>query len=254
MLFSMADSAASLPGGQFAASRPKGRALLELGVAYGLILAVIWTPRPWQKALWWIAAAAVLAITAISFEGLTAMGLRGRNFFPSLWVAGAALAAAGVALAVAARLHTLHLPASPLRFIATYWAYALWAMVQQFLLQCFFLARLRRIVAGEFKPAAAAAGIFAAAHLPNPILTPITLLWGMGACMVFLRYRNLYPLGIAHAILGISIALTVPGNLDHNMRVGLSYINYSPKPTPVAHPASFKPPSPLQQPSALPQP
>ena len=44
--------------------------------------------------------------------------------------------------------------------------------------------------------------------------------------MLFLRYRNLYPLAISHAILGISIAITVPGPVDHNMRVGLGYLTY----------------------------
>ena len=56
-----------------------------------------------------------------------------------------------------------------------------------------------------------AALLFALAHLPNPILAPITLIWGLAACLLFLRYRNLYPLMIAHAILGITIAITIPG-------------------------------------------
>jgi membrane protease YdiL (CAAX protease family) len=74
----------------------------------------------------------------------------------------------------------------------------------------------------------ATAGLFALAHLPNPILTPVTLIWGFAACLIFLRYRNLYPLGMAHAIFGITIAITVPGPVVHNMRVGLGYLTYSP--------------------------
>ena len=69
--------------------------------------------------------------------------------------------------------------------------------------------------------------IFAVAHLPNPILVPFTLLWGLAACLLFLRYRNLYPLAMAHAILGITIAIAVPGPVDHNMRVGLGYLTYA---------------------------
>jgi hypothetical protein len=42
------------------------------------------------------------------------------------------------------------------------------------------------------------------------------------------RYRNLYPLMMAHAILGITVALTVPGPVVHNMRVGLGYLTYLP--------------------------
>jgi hypothetical protein len=239
MLNPMALGAASQSGAEnLAASRGRLRAFVELAVAYGLILAVIWTPRPWQKFLWWVAAASVVLITAFSFEGLQAMGLRRENFLRSLWVAGAALLLAGIAVVVAAGLDTLHLPASVLQFIATYWAYALWALVQQFLLQCFFLSRIRRIVAGELSAALAAAGIFALAHLPNPILTPVTFLWGVGACMVFLRFRNLYPLGIAHAILGITVAITVPGPVDHNMRVGYSYLTYGHRAHPITRPSA----------------
>ncbi|MGA2084849.1 MAG: CPBP family intramembrane glutamic endopeptidase [Terracidiphilus sp.] len=208
------------------AARGKRRDLLELAVAYLLILLVVWTPRPWQRLLWCVAAASVVAILCISFDGLKTMGLRRANFFPSLWVAGVALAVAAVAVALAAKLHTLRVPRGPVLFIETYWAYALWTFAQQFLLQCFFLLRLRRLAPGAKSAAAMAAVLFAIAHLPNPILTSVTLIWGFAACLLFLRYRNLYPLAMAHAILGITIAITVPGPVDHNMRVGLGYLTY----------------------------
>ena len=70
--------------------------------------------------------------------------------------------------------------------------------------------------------------LFALAHLPNPILAPITLIWGFAACLLFLRYRNLYPLMMAHAILGITVAITIPGPVVHNMHVGLGYLTYNP--------------------------
>ena len=72
--------------------------------------------------------------------------------------------------------------------------------------------------------------VFALAHLPNPILTPLTLIWGFAACLVFIRSRNVYPLAIAHAIFGICVAITIPASMLHNMRVGLGYINYRPRP------------------------
>src|SRR5207342_2115974 len=70
------------------------------------------------------------------------------------------------------------------------------------------------------------ASVFALAHLPNPVLTPLTLIWGFTACLVFIRVRNVYPLAIAHAIFGICIAVTIPASILHNMRVGLGYITY----------------------------
>jgi membrane protease YdiL (CAAX protease family) len=212
--------------GNGAELRAKRRDLLELAVAYGLILLVCWTPRPWQRVLWVVAAATVAVLTCLSFEGLKSMGLRRKNLLRSMWVVGAALLAAGAAMVLAGRMHTLRLPGGFVLFIATYAAYAIWAFVQQFLLQCFFLSRLLRLLPGAISAALLAAFIFAAAHLPNPILTPITLLWGFAACLLFLRYRNLYPLALAHAILGIAIAVTIPGPVVHNMRVGLGYLTY----------------------------
>jgi membrane protease YdiL (CAAX protease family) len=141
-------------------------------------------------------------------------------------VAGVALAVAAGFVAVAGWLHTLHVPGGPLLFIETYWGYAVWTFVQQFLMQCFFLARLRRVLPGPGWAALATACLFALAHLPNPILAAGTFLWGWAACLLFLRYRNLYPLAMAHAILGISLAVAVPGPAIHNMRVGLGYLTY----------------------------
>lgn len=208
--------------------RSKRRDWIELAVGYGLIMVVVWTPRPWQRFLWIAAAAAIVVMMGAGFEGRKAVGLRAANFWRSLWIVGAALALAAVADMVAARMHTLKVPAGPVAFIGTYCAYAIWTGVQQFLLQGFFLLRFLRVIPRAGLAALLAAGLFAAAHLPNPVLTPITLIWGFVACLLFLRYRNLYPLMMAHAILGITVAMTVPGPVVHNMRVGLGYLTYNP--------------------------
>jgi membrane protease YdiL (CAAX protease family) len=103
--------------------------------------------------------------------------------------------------------------------------YIVWSFVQQFLLQGYFLFRLLRLVP-RTSAALTAAGIFAAAHLPNPVLTAVTLLWGSVACFVFLRCRNVYILMLTHAVLGVTLAISVPGPILHNMRVGLGYLRY----------------------------
>jgi hypothetical protein len=224
----MANATASMTAkGEVAVAPGKRRILLELAIPYGLILLVIWTPRPLQKLLWWVAAAAIVAIFWISFDRMKEVGLRTGGFFRSLWVAGAALLLAAAVVLVAMQLHTLRLPnGGILAFIKTYWAYALWSCVQQLLLQGFFLPRCQGLLKGTASAALLAAVLFALAHLPNPVLTPVTLIWGFAACLLFLRYRNLYPLAMAHAIVGIAIAITVPGPIDHNMRVGLGYLTY----------------------------
>jgi hypothetical protein len=233
----MVGSTVSIPEkSDLVAARSRRRDLAELIVGYGLILLVLWAPRPWQKLSWWIAAIAIAVMISRSFGGLKAMGLSGENFFRSLWVVGLALLGTAAAVAFAYTRHTLQLPGSPVLFFKSYAGYAIWAFGQQFLLQCFFLSRFLRLLPNQRRGAAVAAAVFAAAHLPNPILVLVTLFWGFGACLVFLRYRNLYTLAMAHAILGITIGITVPGPVDHNMRVGLGYLTYTHTPKAVSSP------------------
>lgn len=232
--------AASAPPHGQATTRSRQRALVELGVAYFLILSVIWTPRPLQRVLWVVAVGAVAVMIARSWEGNVPVGLHRKNLWRLLWVPGAALVISATAIVTALHFRTLHLPDPPIAgpgstpdlfgsamlFVRTYWGYALWTFVQQFLLQGFFLLRLLRLLPDPKTAAFAAAALFALAHLPNPILSTVTLIWGFAACLIFLRYRNLYPLAMAHAIFGITIAITVPGPVIRNMRVGLSYLTY----------------------------
>jgi membrane protease YdiL (CAAX protease family) len=154
------------------------------------------------------------------------MGWRPANFAHSLWLIGAALLVSTVAIVAAAEMHTLHSPGGPLMFVERYAGYALGACVQQVLLQNFFLPRLLRLARRPGVAALAAACLFSFAHLPNPILTGITFFWGLTACLFFLRYRNLYTLAIAHTILGVTVAMIIPGPVIHNMRVGLGYLTY----------------------------
>jgi hypothetical protein len=202
------------------------RERLELAVAYGLILLAVWTPLPWQKLVSLAALAWVMLATWAGVDGWRAMGLDGAGFRRSLWVAGAALLLAIGAALVAGRAQTLHAPPSLPQFVARYSGYAIWSFLQEFLLLVFFLLRLERLLRSKRAAAMAATALFAIAHLPNPILTVLTLLWGWAACWAFLHYRNLYTLAMAHATLGICVAVTVPGPVDHNMRVGLGYLTY----------------------------
>lgn len=208
--------------------RNRSRDALEIAIAYALIMMVEWTSRPLQRVLWIVAMAGLVIIVWRSFDGWQAMGFRAANFARSLWIVGAALALAAIAIGFALRLHTLLVPDGVRAFIGTYCAYAIWTGVQQLLLQGVFLLRFLRLIPRPAMAALTASALFAAAHLPNPVLMPITFIWGFAACLHFLRYRNIYPLMIAHAILGITVAMTVPGPFDHNMRVGLGYLTYDP--------------------------
>ena len=209
-----------------AGSARRRRDLVELWVGYALVLVVIWTPRPWQRTFYFVAATFVVAATWLSFPGWKAMGFGIVNLARSMWLVAVALLAAAVAMDVAGRMHTLHSPGGFTMFFDRYAGYMIFAIVQQALLQSYFLLHFLRLTRRPQTAALAAAAIFSLAHLPNPILTVCTFVWGLAACLFFLRYRNLYSLSIAHAILGITLAICVPGPVIRNMRVGLGYLTY----------------------------
>lgn len=204
--------------------------IAELLIGFGLILAVIWTPRPLQHWLYAIALGWFLVSITLSFESWKAMGCCLAGFWRSSWVVAVAFVMAGIATYFAGALHTLHHPGAPVQWVRTFGGYAIWALFQQLLLQGYFLARTLRLIPNPNLAALLTASVFALVHLPNPVLTPLTLVWGLTACLVFIHSRNVYPLAIAHAVFGICIAITVPASILHNMRVGLGYLKYQPYP------------------------
>jgi membrane protease YdiL (CAAX protease family) len=204
----------------------RARDLLEVLVAYGLILAVIWTANPLQRILYWAAFATVLVLTLLRREDLITLGLGRSGFTSSLWIVGVAVSLAALTMWSAFKLHTLHSLFGQAPLLAHLWGYFVWALMQQFLLQSYFLARCLRITSARWVAVAIVALLFGIAHIPNPILIVATLVWGICCCALFLRYRNLYTLGIAHGILGICFAVTVPDHIHHHMRVGLGYLHY----------------------------
>lgn len=186
----------------------------------------MWTPRPWDIAMWAFASLVTAAVVGMSYDGLRSMGICTYNLMRSLWAVPVSLAVGAAAVFCAMQLHTLHLPGSTAVTMRHFGLYAFWAMLQQLMLQYFFLARAVRLLSSTTAAAVLTAALFAIAHLPNPVLTVVTFVAGLAACFFFLHYRNLWPLAVAHAILGISIAVSVPNSLDHNMRVGIGYITY----------------------------
>ncbi len=107
------------------------------------------------------------------------------------------------------------------------WKYALWALEQQFILQSFFYVRLESLL-GSRRALWGAALLFCLAHLPSPVLTLMSFIGGLLFCEMFRRYRNIFPLGLVHAALGLTIAASLPDRLLHHMRVGIGYLLYRP--------------------------
>jgi len=210
----------------------RSRDFVEISITYGLVLLALWTPRPVQIWLSLVVLAWILWAIVTSKHDAHTLGFRPSGL-QSLWPAGVALVSAAIAVWIAARMHTLHPFLANTPSGARFLGYMLWAFLQQFLLQDFFLLRLVRLLPTKATAVIAAAVLFAFAHVPNPLLIVATLIWGAAACALFLRYRDLSSLGIAHGIFGICLAITVPSAVHHQMHVGLGYFRYHEQPTPV---------------------
>jgi hypothetical protein len=215
---------------------------LQLAIGYGILEIALWTSGHTQVlASWAVAAWFVLSVMA---EGRSAkeLGIGTAGFSRALIAlpvaAAASLAIVSVAWA-AGSLRGLH-GESPVWLHAL--SYSLWAVFQQFMLQSFFYVSLERLLGSPGKAVWVTAGLFAAAHIPNPVLVPSTFLAAVFFVKIFQQARNIYPLGIAHALLGLSIAISAPSGLIRNMRVGVSYFRYQPSPPRASGTGNVEPP------------
>jgi membrane protease YdiL (CAAX protease family) len=202
---------------------------LQLVVVYVLLEGALWSSRLSVRNRWALAA----AIMVVGFV-LLDLALSGR---PSLRQMGLGLPTAVGATfvlavsfaAVAFLIYSVRWMGGEIPANATWpnlhqsWGYLVWALIQEFLLQSFFFTRFEKL----FTSSAAvwvAATLFAAAHLPSPILTTLTLLAALFFCEMFRRYRSIYPIALVHAVLGLTISATMPNSVLHHMRVGIGYL------------------------------
>jgi hypothetical protein len=207
------------------ANPSRSRDLIELIFGYGFVVGVIWMPEHPQRIFSPIALVLTLLVVLARRKSRDELGLGRRGLIPSLWIVPAAIALAALSVFVAAKLGTLHpLYKADFTHIS---GYVLWTIYQQFLLQDYFMDRLLRLVSSESAAVTIAGVLFAAAHLPNLVLTAATLVWGIVSCALFRRYRNLWALGLAQGLLGLCFAICVPDALHHHLRVGLGYLRYN---------------------------
>ena len=198
---------------------------LQIAFAYGLLEAALWTSPGRLDLIWMILTATFILLTA--FRGpysAREMGVTLPSGKATVWIVGAGLILAATLWSFAALTGADAAPthAMPLR---TTWQYAVWAFVQQFMLQSFFFVRLESLL-GSQRAVLATTVLFAAAHIPNPILTVGTVLAGFFFCEMFRRYRNIFPLGVVHVILGLAMAASVSDALLHHMRVGIGFVQF----------------------------
>jgi membrane protease YdiL (CAAX protease family) len=204
------------------AGRENWAAWGEILLILGLLELIFWTPRSPAHALLIITAIACVVWFGFLGRRREELGLVWPSLRGTMTILGIGCGVAvAIPLLVMASGHPV--PANPdWPKFQNLWPYVIWALGQQFLLQSYFYLRFESLL-GARTAVVVSTVMFALLHLPNLPLTAMTAAGGLFFTEMFRIYRSLYPLGIAHAALGIAITYSFPDSMMHHLRVGLSY-------------------------------
>jgi hypothetical protein len=202
------------------------KALNEALGVFLLIMLYIWWVRLYVP---WVAAAVLGFVISTHFvhgESSRWLGFGWKNFRLALVAVGPPVTALVLVLMGTGFLLRTVRAASFTQAALGIAAYILWGLFQQYLLNGYFVNRLAEFQGkprGQAVPLAAAA-MFSMVHLPNWFLMAVTFVGGYVCARVYLQYRNLYVLALAHGVVGFFLFLVVPDSIGAHFLVGPRYL------------------------------
>jgi membrane protease YdiL (CAAX protease family) len=98
-----------------------------------------------------------------------------------------------------------------------------WALFQQYALQGFMNRRAQAIFGKGPRSVILVAVVFSILHLPNLVLSCLTLIGGLVWGAVYQRQANLYALAASHTVASICLVMALPLNVINGLRVGFKY-------------------------------
>jgi len=222
---------------------------VELVSVITAIELVLWNEGAARFVLYLVANVWVLYVALRQGRTARELGVGSRGFSASAWImaAGAGMALAVVVMGTA--YGTLHVLFGVKPIVLHVGAYALWALMQQFVAQSYFFLQIEALTGSSLKAVIGSGLIFGLLHIPNPVLLIVTTIGGLVFSEMFCRYRNIYPLAFAHAAVALAIAVSLPNSVHRHMRVGIGYINFktAERPSmPIAPPSESTVPPPHQ--------
>jgi hypothetical protein len=142
-------------------------------------------------------------------EVLRTWGFRTDNLLRSFRVVGAvsavaALGVGGLAFYLGNSLWTKSL-------LVMFLLYPAWGLVQQFLLQALVARNVAELTRSRLAAVLIAAALFGAVHAPDWLLCGLTFVLALLFVPLYLRERNLYPLGLFHGWLGAMAYIGILG-------------------------------------------
>jgi membrane protease YdiL (CAAX protease family) len=204
------------------ARRRTGYEALELLTGWAMLEAALWTLGGAQVVLGLAALAVMAAFNYVNGYTRYEQGFSPAANRRALWLIPTAVCVGGAMILIGVLAGTVH-PLIGVHAPAVHiLGYAIWAFVQEWMALGFVLGRLERMLSARYAVLGCAA-IFCLAHVPNLVLMIATFVMSAVFAVLFRRYRALYPIAVAHALLGLSLAIALPGPATHFMRVGAAY-------------------------------
>ena len=148
-------------------------------------------------------------------------GFSPRAFIPGLWrTLTVTFVALLLIVGAGAAVGTLH---DRRDFLGSLAPLVLWGGAQQWVLQTVVLREAQR-ASSRGKGIVIAAVLFAAVHLPNPLLVPVTgaaaVLW----CWLYDRHPNVIPLALSHGLGTLAIRYAFDDRITGHLRIGAAFL------------------------------
>jgi Type II CAAX prenyl endopeptidase Rce1-like len=206
----------------------KARKLEPLAEALGVfafVMLFIWRLQLFHPWLAIVVPVFTVATHVARRENIRCLGFGRKDFRAGVPLLLAAGSAAFLFLAAGSLAGTIR-RMTPGEVAVGFAAYVVWGVFQQYLLNAFLANRLAEFmgVSGSRVVPLAAAALFSLAHLPNWFLMAVTFAGGYLSVRVYQRCRSLYVLGIAHAVIALSLFLAVPDSISGHFLIGPRFV------------------------------
>ncbi len=193
--------------------------VVETTTGFALIMLYIWRLRFTAPRAWVFILGFFILSHILRGERTASLGFRWSNFRECMETMAPALLLLALSLmALGVLLQTIR-PISVEYGCMCLLAYCPWGIFQQYLLNGYIANRLLAVSSARHVPLMAAT-LFAGAHLPNWFLMLVTFVTGYYSTKIFMRYRNIYFLGLAHAVIGTVLFVVIPDSISHHLTVG----------------------------------
>jgi hypothetical protein len=208
--------------------RPKRwLSLADVMLLPAFILWFIWRLQFTARGTWVIFVVWLVASFLLHRDTAKTLGWHPDNIWPATKQALAvfALMAAGLVIMGFLLGASRHLGPISISSLGGYFAFC---VLQQVALNSLLHNRMLSLLQNEWVAATLTGAIFAACHWPNPVLVPLTFVGGVAMAWMFGRVRNIIPLAIGQALLGVLVGWAFPIAWHHHMRVGPGYYTWRP--------------------------